>query len=91
MNTSIKLTLFGTSNCHLCDEAMGIINTAVSEHYNNTTQANITVVDIVDHAHLYQQYSLLIPVLLIEQADNQVTVKWPFSTNDVIALLNSGR
>jgi sulfur relay (sulfurtransferase) DsrF/TusC family protein len=68
-----EITLYGTSACHLCEEAFEIIQpTALA---NNLT---ITHIDIADDDALMEEFGLYIPVVT---APNGEFLRWPFDTN----------
>ena len=76
-----QLTLYGTSACHLCEDAQQIIRAALPKKLAN----QLIVQDITDHEELYKQYQLTIPVLNIQP--NNIELHWPFTVNQVIELL----
>jgi hypothetical protein len=76
-----QLTLYGTSACHLCEDAEQIIRAGLSKKLAN----QLIVQDITDHEELYNQYHLSIPVLNIHP--NNIELHWPFTVNQVIELL----
>ena len=68
--------LYGTSGCHLCDEAESIISAAI------TNQSIIFIKqDIINDDHLLHEYSLTIPVF--KSLATQEELCWPF-TEEVI-------
>jgi hypothetical protein len=76
-----QLTLYGTSACHLCEDAEQIIRAALPTKLAN----QLIVKDITDQEELYNQYQLTIPVLNIQP--NNIELHWPFTVNQVIELL----
>ena len=75
---NLILYLYGTSSCHLCEEAAALLqdlNLCWSE------------VDIAEDEELLQSYGLKIPVLY--RADNQTELCWPFSGNDILVFINA--
>jgi predicted DCC family thiol-disulfide oxidoreductase YuxK len=69
-----QLILYYTSDCHLCDEAEGLLHAAgLGESYQK--------VEIVDDPDLLETYGVHIPVL--KRNDNQRELFWPF---DALAL-----
>jgi len=76
-----QLKLYGTSACHLCEDAEQIIRAALPTKLAN----QLIVLDITDHEELYNQYHLSIPVLNIQP--NNIELHWPFNVNQVIELL----
>ena len=76
-----QITLYGTSACHLCEDAEKIIRAALPIKFAH----QLIVQDITDHEELYNQYQLTIPVLSIQP--NNIELHWPFTVNQVIELL----
>jgi len=72
------LYLYGTSSCHLCEEAATLLQ---------DLRLGWSDVDIAEDGELMQRYSLKIPVL--QRADNQAELCWPFSGSDVLAFIKS--
>ena len=70
------LTLYGTSYCHLCEEAEAILREAevVAEH-----------IDIADDDGLLEKYGVRIPVL--RRIDNGAELGWPFDAASVAQFL----
>ena len=70
------LILYGTSCCHLCEQAETILHEAgaVAEH-----------VDIADDDALLERYGTRIPVL--RRADSGAELGWPFDAADVAGFL----
>ncbi|MDE1167665.1 MAG: glutaredoxin family protein [Pseudomonas sp.] len=71
--------LLGTLGCHLCelaeDELMPLVEHGLM----------VELLDIADDPHLFERYSLSIPVLV--RVDNQAELAWPFDTEQVVAFL----
>jgi len=72
-------TLFLTSHCHLCEQAISIIQ-ATAPHIE------ICSVDITEHEKYFSTYGLRIPV--IRQASSGLELDWPFNANDVLSFIN---
>jgi len=62
-----SLTLYYTDGCHLCDDAIVLL-----EQLNLTYQK----VDIVEQQVLVESYGTLIPVV---EKHSKATLNWPFS------------
>lgn len=60
------ITLYGTSACHLCEIAEGMLEVA---------GVDFSKVDIADSDALFERYGLTIPVL---QRDDGDELNWPF-------------
>jgi hypothetical protein len=74
-----ELILYGTSACHLCEEAAAILLPI-------TDAACITMlqVDIADKDELMTRYGLRIPVL----ACNGLELDWPFNAEQIADFLS---
>jgi hypothetical protein len=70
------LFLYGTSACHLCEEAHALLESLKQE-----TQIAWSDIDIIHDDGLMQRYSLKIPVLY--ESDNNSELCWPFSISDI--------
>lgn len=71
--------LFGTLGCHLCEVAEAELLPLV-EH-----GLLVELVDIADSEHLFEAYSLRIPVL--RRVDTGAELDWPFSVERVVSFL----
>ena len=74
---NIKLCLYGTSACHLCEQAEALLH-ALAE---NKALCWDTV-DIADDERLMQRYGLKIPVLYELEAEAELC--WPFTKADIL-------
>ncbi|MGZ8251733.1 MAG: glutaredoxin family protein [Methylophilaceae bacterium] len=68
----MKLHLYGTSACHLCEEASLMLTSISTEH-----KLDITEIDIIENEELLQLYGTTIPVLL--RPDTMQSLNWPFT------------
>jgi hypothetical protein len=71
------LILYGTIGCHLCDQALTLIELA---------GATASYIDIVDDDTLLERYGVRIPVLRRE--DLGVELGWPFDSAQLIKFLS---
>jgi len=71
-----ELQFYGTSGCHLCDEAIALL-----EAIGNVTWHKI---DIADDDALLARYGTRIPVLA--RSDGR-EIGWPFGTTELTAFL----
>jgi hypothetical protein len=78
----LKLFLFHTAGCHLCELAQAELN-SVPESYN----LNIELCDIAESEQWMQEYDVRIPVIKLEQSKNDLG--WPFTATDVIRYLDN--
>ncbi len=74
--------LYGTSACHLCETAAGM----VTEQIAAAQGADFEEVDISESEVLFESYSLRIPVL--QHPDNR-ELSWPFTPSQLQAFLSS--
>lgn len=76
---SLKLILYGTSACHLCEEALAILLPIT-----NAFCITMLQVDIAGEDDLMARYGLRIPVL----AYNGLELDWPFNAEQIVAFLH---
>ena len=77
MTISKTLTLYSTSHCHLCDNAIAILNELAIYPF--------TIAEISESEPLLIIYGTKIPVLRRE--DNNAELNWPFNAQDVVQFL----
>lgn len=77
---SITITLIGTSNCHLCEEAEQTLKTVLNSNvFNHQIVQN--KIDVIDDDDLYENYGMKIPVLQLKQNGILLEVLyWPFDS-----------
>lgn len=73
------LSLYGTTGCHLCDEAEVLLKRAVAARAIEWRYVDIALDDV-----LVEKYGTRIPVLLTEDGRE---LGWPFSLLDILRLL----
>lgn len=73
-----ELILYGTSACHLCEEASAILLPIT-----NASCITMLQVDIADEDELMTRYGLRIPVL----ACNGLELDWPFNAEQIVEFL----
>ncbi|MGJ8618871.1 MAG: glutaredoxin family protein [Methylophilaceae bacterium] len=76
----MQYKLFTTSSCHLCEQAIAILNSSEQTKY-------FTLVDIADCDTLTNLYGHRIPVL--QRMDNLEELDWPFTLNDINGFIKS--
>jgi len=69
----MHLILFGTSGCHLCEQAEIIVNACVPD--------GVETVDIAEQERWQEQYAVRIPVLY--DLDSGRELGWPFDFSAV--------
>ncbi len=75
----LKLILFGTVACHLCEDAENII---ASYQHN---QFQIESIDIAEHEQWQEKYAVRIPVLYHPETKKELN--WPFGSDQVQAFI----
>lgn len=73
----MRLLLFGTSGCHLCEQAEGIIQDCLSGRFDKW----IETIDIAEFEQWQAQYAQRIPVLYDTETQNELG--WPFDQMQV--------
>jgi hypothetical protein len=73
--------LYGTLGCHLCEVAEALLMPFV-EH-----GLLVEVLDIAEHEHLVDDYSLRIPIL--RRTDTGAELDWPFEAEQIVEFLRS--
>ncbi len=76
----IKLILYSTSHCHLCEQAKALLLEVALEQ-----ELHWESIEITDHAILYELYEIKIPVL--KRLDTDIEICWPFNEDDIKLLL----
>ena len=62
-----EITLFSTSGCHLCDQALALLEQLAVE---------FAIQDIIDDPILVEKYGITIPVIALTTSGNELN--WPF-------------
>jgi hypothetical protein len=78
----IRLLFFGTTGCHLCEQAQQIINDCLP----NYPELKIETIDIAEHEHWQEQYAIRIPVLY--HPETKKDLGWPFIPWQVNQFIN---
>ena len=74
--------LYGTSACHLCEEAEAIIN-PIQHRFGFMLQK----IDVAENDALISQYGTKIPVLYCEKTTQ--SLEWPFDESKLIHFINA--
>ncbi len=77
----VDLYLYSTSHCHLCDKAETSLVSLTNKYDIRWSTIEITTDD-----ELIEKYGAKIPV--IKRVDNDSEISWPFTTQDIVKLLN---
>lgn len=78
----MKLILFTTSACHLCEQAQNILTVVLTQF----PQLALELLDIFEKSQWQQRYAVKIPVLY--HPNSQRELAWPFNNQDVITFIN---
>lgn len=78
----MKLILFGTSACHLCEMAHELLIPLLK----NYPSCLLEPVDIAEQTQWQEQYAIRIPVLFHPQSQQELG--WPFDQAAVIKFIN---
>ena len=76
----INLILYSTVGCHLCEQAIDVIQIALQGQV-----CALDEIDIADDDALMEQYGIRIPV--VKNPQNNKEVGWPFGPEDISLLL----
>jgi hypothetical protein len=79
----IRLMLFGTSGCHLCEQAESVINDCLRDGL----ELIIEDIDIAEQDQWQDRYAIRIPVLY--HPETRQELGWPFDQSDVKEFINS--
>ncbi|MCX2981437.1 glutaredoxin family protein [Halieaceae bacterium IMCC14734] len=79
--TTSDLTLYSTSACHLCEQALELLQPWLAQGIT------VTTVDISADDALFERYGWLIPVL--RRGDGGAELNWPFTPAQIAALLQA--
>jgi hypothetical protein len=85
----MKLILYTTLGCHLCEQAAQIIARVQAQHLRELPQLHelqVEAIDIADHDGLVEQYGIRIPVVLLEHRRHDLG--WPFDEAGLINYLS---
>ena len=69
----MRLFLFGTSGCHLCEQAQDIIHACLAE---GNRDLSLETIDIAEQQQWQEQYAKRIPVLYHPESQRELV--WPF-------------
>lgn len=74
----MKLFLYHTLGCHLCELAEAVVNDVFSELVE---PPELTWIDIAEDDVLIEKFGVLIPV--VQLAGSEQYLNWPFSREDL--------
>ena len=79
----IKLLLFGTEGCHLCEQAEELIG----QYQLRESGLLIEKIDIAEQEQWQERYAVRIPVLYHLETDKELC--WPFDQVDISAFIQA--
>ncbi len=79
----IRLSLYHTVGCHLCEEAEEMVMDCLAARGMDTS--SLKRADIADDGELLERYGILIPVLREETSGRELN--WPFGLEEIQSLL----
>ncbi len=77
----MNITLFTTLGCHLCDEALHMLQAIQATGF----EMNIIEVEIAESETLREKYGVRIPVVGVAEDE----IGWPFANNELRDFLSS--
>ena len=82
LRTIKVLTLYSTSACHLCEQAIYLLKSMAE-----LTEITVVITDISESIDLMERYGIRIPVLVVGSLDCEL--EWPFNSTDVKHFLHN--
>ena len=82
------LILYSTSHCHLCEEAIVLLDAATAS-LSTTPKFEYEIIDIINNDEHMHLYGLIIPV--IYNPSTLESLNWPFSKEMIINFLESNK
>jgi len=76
------LTLYSTSACHLCEQAIYLL-----KNISELAEITVVITDISESCDLMDRYGIRIPVLAVESQECELG--WPFNSADVKHFLHN--
>jgi len=80
MSQARQITIYTTLDCHLCEQAMAMLQPLQMKDI-----VAVTEVDIADDEELLESYGVRIPVL--RRQDNGAELGWPFGMEEIEGFL----
>jgi glutaredoxin len=74
----VKVNLYGTAGCHLCEQAKELVWPLVLQY-----QFRLIEIDIADNDDLIERFGTLIPVLTAYPTHREL--RWPFTAEEIDA------
>ncbi len=79
MSKGLRLTLYTTAGCHLCDEALALLEPWLQK------ELGLALVDIAEDSLLMARYGVRIPVIA---SPCGAELNWPFSAEKLASWIN---
>lgn len=76
-----RVEFYTTLGCHLCEQAMDIINSTLNREF-----FEIISFDIADDDELMEKYGVTIPV--VKRCETGRELNWPFDQQDLVTLFS---
>lgn len=76
----MKLTLYSSQQCHLCDIALGLLSDTIE-----LNSFKLEKVDVKTDPQLFHLYGARIPVL--KRHDTNLELAWPFDQQQLVEFL----
>ena len=85
LNTPVKIILYTTLGCHLCEQALHLLQHAQQAQQTQGRDMQIVEVEIAEDDALMERYGIRIPVLRVADAE----LGWPFNSEGLEQFLNN--
>ena len=85
LNTPVKIILYTTLGCHLCELALDLLHQAQQAQQAQGRDLQIVEVEIADDDELMERYGIRIPVLRVADAE----LGWPFDAEGLEQFLDN--
>lgn len=85
MTSEIKISLYSTLACHLCEQAKAMLECVDQSGLTDGFVLDIDVIDIANDAHLFEQYGLRIPVVAFAGTEKELA--WPFEFGQLLEFI----
>ncbi len=81
----MKVNLYTTAGCHLCEEALDLLQVLQEQLEVQGRRLQISEIDIADSETLMAEYDVRIPVITSDFSPGDIG--WPFSLKDLSLFL----
>lgn len=82
----LSLVLYGTSACHLCEQAEALILEVFAANSGLEQHASVEGVDVVSSHALVERYGPRLPVLVWQEGSSELD--WPFDQAALVTFIN---